>query len=580
MPLRETPDQFPPLGLTRIYDSLTEAGYQDVDVYNIDSLRPSEKEIISYFIERQPDIIGISAVVSTSYKFVKWLTHTLKKYLPDVIFMIGGNMAVSAEVLLKKCPIDICVIDEGEKTVLELCEYWQKHGVSIAKDFLKNIAGIVFVDSGGIVRFTGYREPLAANLIRQPNYELLDQISHIEHYLINGIDRLDFRQDPRSKEDHRNGKKSAVVMLSKGCVSHCTFCHRWTKGYRLIDVDKVIAFIKYLLDRFDVGFVQFGDENFGSDRAYLAEFLEKIKPLDILWNVAGMRAKSVNGDILKRMRECGCVSVYFGIESGSQKMLNIMEKNTSVDDNIRALRAAKESNIFTIVQLVIGMPGENIKTVTETIDFLKRVYGDDDVAPMLSINYAQSLPGTPLYEYGRIKGFIGPNVDDEERYLLKVSDMEAADLKHFINMTEESIGDALIFRWRIRLEVLKHFFWKALTKKGSKWRKEDGLWNVLTMFPRIIVAAIRMRRSELYSRKEIIAIVFALFFNESFLKVLRVVELTKYSGGFIKAMKLFFGEKKIYECVDSQSLRKTNKYLLGISNIGLNDPTIELRMGR
>ena len=100
----------------------------------------------------------------------------------------------------------------------------------------------------------------------------------------------------------------------------------------------------------------------------------------------------------------------------------------SVEKNIKALKEIYEARLSTIVQLVIGMPGETDQTIDETIDFILKTmkyYPDPfrkKITYMCSVNYAQSLPGTPLYEYAREHGFIGRTIDDEEKYLLKISD--------------------------------------------------------------------------------------------------------------------------------------------------------------
>ena len=82
---------------------------------------------------------------------------------------------------------------------------------------------------------------------------------------------------------------AATVVSAKGCVARCTFCHRWDRGYRHWPVDSIMDNISYLMERYNVGFINFGDENFGSDRKKLDEFIQRVKPLDLLWHVGGVR---------------------------------------------------------------------------------------------------------------------------------------------------------------------------------------------------------------------------------------------------------------------------------------------------
>jgi len=450
VPLREVPSGYPPIGATNICDSLTDSGYNDVDFYNIDLLRPTENEIIDYFLGRGPDLIGISAVVSTSYSYVKWISHILKKHLPRVPLVLGGCLGASAEVVLRKCPIDICVIGEGEETIIRLCKYWKKYKKFIGNDSLTQIKGVVFKDPSEPqdLIFTGLPEKVPVEQLRDFNYDILGNYYITEPDQISG-----FRYDPRSRETHRKGKRAAYVLYSKGCVARCTFCHRWTKGYRSLPIDRIIERIKYLKEQRNIGFFLFAAESFGADRAHLEDFLYQVKPLDILWHVEGMRVKSVDENLLRKMKECGCSSVYFGIESGSDRMLKIMEKGASVYDNYKAIKAAKEVDLFTTLQLILGMPGENEGTIKETIKFVRKC-NEFFGGVHASINYAQTLPGTPLYEYARLKGFIGKTVDEEEQYLLRISDTDAADLSQFINMTGEQMSDVIIWRDRINKECL------------------------------------------------------------------------------------------------------------------------------
>jgi hypothetical protein len=122
-------------------------------------------------------------------------------------------------------------------------------------------------------------------------------------------------------------------------------------------------------------------------------------------------------------------------------MLDVMEKKIMVSQNIDALKWTSEAGLDTVVQLVIGMPGESTKTIRETISFLKAISSDigqwKNCSPSesISINYAQALPGTPLYEWARERGFIGFDLDGEELYLQKISDTDAYSTDHFVNYT-------------------------------------------------------------------------------------------------------------------------------------------------
>ena len=86
-----------------------------------------------------------------------------------------------------------------------------------------------------------------------------------------------------------------------------------------------------------------------------------------------MRTRTVRKESLQHWKANGCIAVNYGIESGSEKMLKVMEKNATVEENINALKWTHEAGLGTIIQLVLGMPGESDETIRETIEFLKKV---------------------------------------------------------------------------------------------------------------------------------------------------------------------------------------------------------------
>ncbi len=476
LPIRNQPSTFPPLGITQLVDTLEENGHDNIDFFDIDALRPTEQEILERIRASSPDIIGISAVVSTSYAYLKYISKLLKSNFPDIELIVGGNMAASANVILTRCPVDICVISNGELPLLELMDYYQKYGTfqTINKD-LRAIKGLAFLDPETTegIRFTGYPDLYKNELVRQPNYEFLAKYSKIGNYIrSNGSDSIMFSFDPRSKEPGRTDKKTAIVVTSKGCVNRCTFCHRWPKGYHTGVVDDIINYMKFLKETYDVGFFEIADENFGSKKSHVASFVSKVKELNVLWSVNGMRVTTISEDLLLQMKDAGCTGAIFGMESASPKMLKIMEKRTTLDDNFKALELLREAKLVTVIQLVIGMPGEDQQTIQENIDFCKKAlpYLADPL--LVSINYAQALPGTPLYEYARSTDMIGPTVDDEENYLLKIADIDSASTKHYLNFTSRPLFEVLQWKrmimWQMNFEAL---FNKSLLHPSEGFEK-------------------------------------------------------------------------------------------------------------
>lgn len=445
-PIRPIPTDFPPLGSLSIIQSLRKMGIE-ASFYNIDFLRPSNDEIKAYFSSNQFDVVGISAVVSTAYSYTKWLSSIIRQCKNDCAIITGGNLSASAEILLRKTDIDVCVIGDGEYIVLDLVNKLQKHPFDYVHH-LRDVKGICFLDEHNKLKFTGYGEKPSSSEIEYPDYSILARDDSLHHYLPIISSSKDELQDKSSVAIRR----SATVIATKGCVARCTFCHRWEKGYRARPLESLLHHIHHLINDYGVTDITFGDENFGANRELTRELVIELGKLNLTWVAAGVRAKTVSPEDLKLWKENGCQAIYFGIESGSQKILDVMEKKATVQENLNALQWTNDAGLSTIIQLVIGMPGEDNKTIEETIDFLKKISGsikswnESPPSGSISINYAQALPGTPLYEFARENQFIGNSIDLEEEYLIAISDTDAYSEDHFINYT--GLPTLITLSWR------------------------------------------------------------------------------------------------------------------------------------
>ena len=460
-PIRPEPNNFPPIGSLSIINHLRKNG-QEVDFFNIDALRPSYEAVLDRIVAASPDVLGISAVVSTAYAYVKRLVMDVKRLRPETLIVVGGSLAASAEILLRRVGIDLCVTGEGEKIFLEIC---QRAETSRRPSDFADIPGLVFLgDDGGLVN-TGYETPLSAPEIYDIDWSDLERSADMGIFVQsifdeNGDVRFSwFQRDPRTYQPHRRDRNVVVLVASKGCVARCTFCHRWEKGIRYIPVEVLEQRIEELIRRYNIGFISFGDENFGTDRRWLERFCAMIKRFDLLWAVAGMRVNCVSPDRLAMMKDAGCASVMFGMESGSDRILQVMEKKVTAQHNRDAITWITDAGLNTVVQLVLGMPGESPETVRETAEFAKFALTRQPwQSPFdLSINYAQALPGTPLYEYARRKGLVGDDMDSEEAYLLRVSDRDAADAGVTLNFTDQPADLCQMWRPYVMFEVRKKY---------------------------------------------------------------------------------------------------------------------------
>ena len=453
IPLRPIPTDFPPMGSLSVITALKKAGFNNTEFYDIDYLRPALSDVLNYIEDKKPDILGISAVVSTAYEYTKNLSLEIQKRLPETTILMGGNLGASAEIVLKKTGVEYICTSEGERTAVDFVNCWK---TAKSKDDFKNVNGLTFLDQNNEMVITPFQDPVEAEKVYDIDWSLMGEGEKIEFFFplshLAPIISNSFSLDPRVSDSHRKGKRVAGLAASKGCVARCTFCHRWDKGIRYIPVPVLMERLDKLIEKYNVGFVNFSDENFGTDRKWLAQFILEIAKRDILWRVSGMRVNTIDPESIKKMKEAGCSCIYYGMESGSQKILDVMEKVTKVEQNYNAVKWMAENNLYTIVQLIIGMPGETQETIDETSKFTSYfVEQSPNTDPnALSINFAQALPGTPLYEIARRKGQIGSFIEGEEKYLYQISDRDARDGETFLNFTE--YPRLLLEKWHFNIQ--------------------------------------------------------------------------------------------------------------------------------
>jgi len=479
-PNRTSPTDFPPYAILSLMSYLRKHDIDNVDFYNVDYHRPFTDKLMGIIKEKNPDILGISAVVSTSYAFTKELSLLVKREFPSILIIVGGNLAASAEILLRKTGIDFCVIGEGEKILLNLYNRYS----SVRKDFsqYKDIKGLVYVDHNNEVVNTGYELEIPKEELYDVDFRDLKETT--SHFIFDLFDKngkvtvSHFETDKRVYEPHRRNKKCLTFIVGKGCVAKCTFCHRWDKGIRHIPVDILMERLDELIEKYDIGFVSPQIEALGCDKKWLYQLCDELKKRDLLWYAGAVRAKSMTEDLINKMDESGCTSIIYGLETGSPKMLEVMEKRTTLEENIKAqeLTIAKEY-YSTVLQFVIGMPGETPKTIQESSEFSQHcmTLSKHTNPHNLSINYVQALPGTPLYEFARRKGLIGPTMEEEEGYLIAVSDRNASDPIAAINFTEYPMILYWSWKYKIYLETLYRYiekygigqYFKILNSKGD-----------------------------------------------------------------------------------------------------------------
>jgi len=385
-----------PYGLATIASVLRIAGFE-VEIYDINALRPSKEEIIRALKKIHWDVVGISGLVTT-YGFQKWIIPQLKTMHPQALTVSGGGLSTaSSDLLFENTVLDVAVLGEGEETMLDLCRNLVK-GESLSK-----VAGIRYRDNGRIMANKLRKNIKDLDNIPMPAWDLLPMDVYLENPIWGDVanNSSGFRSDVRVK-------RSMNIISSRGCPFSCNYCYHLfgRSNYRFHSAQNVMDEIETLVEKYGVDFVGFVDDNMMASEERLVSFCDLLgkRGLPITWGCHG-RVTSARPHLLERMAETGCVWIGYGIESGSQQMLDAMNKRTTVEQARKAIIETRKAGIFPNTTFIFGYPGETRETIQETVDF-KRELGLE-----CGSFYATPYPGSPLYEQVRDR------IKDEEAYI-------------------------------------------------------------------------------------------------------------------------------------------------------------------
>lgn len=313
------------------------------------------KTVISSF---RPEVVGIS-MNTFQVKWSKVIIKTIKS-LGDILVVVGGVHPTSVgKEILKEIPrIDISVIGEGEHSFLEIIE---------GKP-LEEIKGICY---GGH---------------QTPKRESITDFSYIP---LPNLDLVDLSKFDGTRYWGHSGK-SMYVMASRGCPYRCIFCNKSLFGYKLRvrEPEAVINEIKYLHEKYNIDEVYFQDDILNQNRGWLTTIFDSIVKSNLNSEMTFMVAfraneKLVDETLLSLAKEAGVRIIFYGVESGSQRILNNMKKDIKVAGIKRAFKLTHDAGIETVASFIIGLPGENKESIRETISLYKEInptYADIAVA--------------------------------------------------------------------------------------------------------------------------------------------------------------------------------------------------------
>ncbi len=336
-----------PLGLLYLAAVLSGAGYE-VRITNLAGRSETDwkPEI------KEADIYGIQLYTPTAPLGIK-IAHYIKEMFPDKP-VIGGGAHPSAVPESEELDVfDRIVIGEGERSFVKVVDAYR--------------------DKTDIERF-----------IKSDFIEDLDSLPFPAR------DLIDMNMFHRKVDEHR----CFGIIGSRGCCYKCAFCDRALFGERVRfrSIQNIVDEINHVIDRYGVRHFEFFDDMFTVSKRRLEEFYEKTKNLNIVYRCNG-RTDVLDPQVYKLLKSSGCRMICYGIESGSQKILNAMRKGTTVEKNLKAIKMAQEAGIVVAGYFLLGFPGETKETIQQTVSFIKA--SDIDQAQFYTF---VPLPGCEVYK--------------------------------------------------------------------------------------------------------------------------------------------------------------------------------------
>lgn len=365
-----------------------------------------------------PDAIGITATILT-ISTANELSSEIKKRFPAIPLIMGGPQLCSApEKTMREVSCDLGVVGEGEETMLELARAMRDG----AKDF-QGIRGLIIKKDDKLI-FTSPRAYI----------QDLDTLPFPARHLYPPLSR--YHPVPASYVK----KPVGLMISSRGCPYQCIFCDRQVFGnkFRAHSPGYVVDEMEEVITVHGAREIRFMDDTFTLDIKRVDAICDELfkRKISVPWTCL-TRVNTVNLEILKKMKRAGCWQVIYGIESGDQKMLDIIKKGVTVEQNEKGIRLAKQAGLNVRATFVFGLPGETLETIKRTVDFAKRM--DLDVVNFFTVIL---FPGNELYAIAKRAGKILHENYDQYTSLI---DTEETRL-HYVpdGLTETELKNAIV----------------------------------------------------------------------------------------------------------------------------------------
>lgn len=380
----ENESAWSPLGLLYVATVLQDAGHE-VKVINNSRIHLTTKQIVDRVKREDPQVVGISALTPTFRRGIEF-SQAIKEELPHVKIVFGNYHATfTYDRILQTYSdiVDYVVLHDGEQALLELVEALENGGQ------VKKVKGIAFQHNGKPVKTP-------------------------ERSLVQDLNKYPFPDRSLLEEEYRSeimgvlgsAGKFTTVVTSRGCPFNCKFCACSAFTHRKVrfrSAENVVEELEYLESQGfeEVGFV---DDNFLLDKRRVKKICNMIRQREInldFW-VEG-RVDQAPLDVLSHLASAGCKTIYFGMESGLQRVLNYYSKGTTPELNQKAAENSRKAGIGNVIgSFIVGAPIETAQDVRKTFDYMLDLKGMD--CPQINVMFLS--PGMEFWDMAIREGHL------------------------------------------------------------------------------------------------------------------------------------------------------------------------------
>jgi anaerobic magnesium-protoporphyrin IX monomethyl ester cyclase len=365
---------YPAIGLGYIASALEKTGY-DVTYVDFFASKKKYNDIIEIMRLKDPDIVGLTCNIST-YIPVKILAYLVKSVKKSCLVVIGGILLNIYPEEIMSCPFfDYGVIGEGEETIVDLLHHIETDGN------VESVDGVVYKRGSVITKTHPRRINNRLDSLPFPAWHLMP----MERY----------------RSDISRNRTLGVILTSRGCPFHCTYCYNETP-WRSRSPTNVVDEVELLYRSENVREFYFTDATFSVDRKRVRDICRELirRKIAITWQCE-TRLDCIDETTLAYMRKAGCRRILCGIESGCNVILRRIEKKLTVNLIRKSIQQIKDSGMEIYASFMLGLPGETLSTMEKTIEFARELDLD-----YVLFTIATAAPGTKMLEDALKEGTI------------------------------------------------------------------------------------------------------------------------------------------------------------------------------